>query len=108
MRRVEAARRHLDVAAASPRDLEGAAYCLEGYAAVLAAEGDVVLAATALGAAEALRERTGVAMWPVRNMILRDRLASLESAEPEAAAARFAGCQIAPRRRSRSSARADP
>ena len=71
------------------------AFCLKGYA-VLAAEGDVVLAATALGAAEGLRERTGVAMWPLTNMILRDRLASLGSAGPEAAAARFAGCQIGP------------
>ncbi len=30
------------------------------------------------------------------NMILRDRLASLESAGPEAAAARFAGSRMSP------------
>ena len=93
---IEAARHHLDAAVAAPLYLEGTAYCLEGYAAVLAAEGDVVLAATALGAAEGLRERTGVAMWPIMNMILRDRLASLDSAGPAAAAARFAGSQMSP------------
>jgi predicted ATPase/class 3 adenylate cyclase len=93
---VEAARRHLDAAVAAPLYLEGTAYCLEGYAAVLAAEGDVVLAATALGAAEGLRERTGIAVWPIMNMILRDRLASLESAGPAAEEARFAGCQMSP------------
>ena len=60
---------------------------------MLAAEDDVVLAATALGAAEGLRERTGIARWPIMNMILRDRLASLDSAGPAAAAARFAGCR---------------
>jgi hypothetical protein len=49
---LEAARHHLDVAVAAPLDLEGTAYCLEGYAAVLAADIDVVLASTALGAAE--------------------------------------------------------
>jgi predicted ATPase/class 3 adenylate cyclase len=90
----ESARHHLDAAVAAPLYLEGTAYCLEGYAAVLAAEGDVVLAATALGAAEGLRERTGIAMWPLMNMILRDRLASLEAAGPAAAAARFAGRQM--------------
>lgn len=35
-------------------------------------------------------------MWPIMNMILRDRLASLESAGPAAAAARFAGRQMSP------------
>jgi predicted ATPase/class 3 adenylate cyclase len=93
---VGAARLHLDAAVAAPQYLEGTAYCLEGYAAVLAAEGDFVLAATALGAAEGLRERTGVAMWPVMNIILRDRLASLEAAGPASAAARFAGSQMSP------------
>ena len=93
---VEAARHHLDAAVAAPLYLEGTAYCLEGYAAVLAAEGDIVLAATALGAADGLRERTGVARWPIMNMILRDRLASLESAGPAAAEARFAGRQMNP------------
>ena len=93
---VEDARQHLDAAGAGPLYLEGTAYCLEGYAALLASEGDVVLAATALGAAEGLRERTGIATWPLMNMILSDRLASLESAGPEAAAARFAGRQMNP------------
>ena len=93
---VEAARHHLDAAVAAPLYLEGTAYCLEGYAAVLAADGDIVLAATALGAAEGLRERTGVARWPIMNMMLHDRLSFLESAGPEAAAAQFAGCQMSP------------
>ncbi len=93
---IQAARHHLDAAVAAPLYLEGTAYCLEGYAAVLAAEGDVVLGATALGAAEGLRERTGVAMWPLMNMILRDRLASFDSAGPAAAEARFAGYQMSP------------
>jgi predicted ATPase/class 3 adenylate cyclase len=93
---IQAARRHLDAAVAAPLYLEGTAYCLEGYAAVLAAEGDVVLATTALGAAEGLRERTGIAMWPLMNMILRDRLASLEAAGPAAAAARYDGRQMSP------------
>ena len=93
---VHAARHHLDLAGAAPLYLEGTAYCLEGYAAVLAAEGDVVLAATALGAAEGLRERTGIATWPLMSMILRDRLAPLDSAGPAAAAARFAGRQMSP------------
>jgi tetratricopeptide (TPR) repeat protein len=92
----EAARHHLDAAVAAPLYLEGTAYCLEGYAAVLAAEDDVILAATALGAAEGLRERTGVARWPIMDLILRDRLAALESAGTAAAAARFAGCQMNP------------
>jgi predicted ATPase len=93
---VEAARYHLDAAVAAPLYLEGTAYCLEGFAAVFAAQGDVLLAATALGAAEGLRERTGIAMWPLMKIILRDRLASLDSAGPAAAAARFAGCQMSP------------
>ena len=91
---IEAARRHLDAAVVSPLYLEGTAHCFEAYAAVLAAEGDIVLGATALGAAEGLRERTKVTMWPIVNMILSDRLSSLESAGPAAAAARFAGSQM--------------
>jgi tetratricopeptide (TPR) repeat protein len=93
---IQSAREHLDAAVAAPLYLEGTAYCLEGYAAVLAAEGDVVLAATTLGAAEGLRERTGIAMWPIMDMILRHRLASLEAAGPAAAAARYAGRQMIP------------
>ena len=74
-----------------PTYLEGTAYCLECNAAVLLAEGDLVLAATALGAAEGLRERTGIHRWPVIGLALGARLAPLDSAGVEAEAARFAG-----------------
>ena len=87
----EAARHDLDAAAAAPTYLEGTAYCLECHAAVLLAEGDAVLAATALGAAEGLRERTGIHRWPIIGIGLSARLAPLDSAGPEAEAARFAG-----------------
>jgi hypothetical protein len=51
---------------------------------VLAAEGDAVRAATALGAAEGLPERTGIHMWPLMRMVLQHRLAALDSAGPDA------------------------
>jgi hypothetical protein len=35
-------------------------------------------------------------MWPIMSMVFRDRLAALESAGPEAEAARFAGRQMSP------------
>jgi hypothetical protein len=88
---IEAARLGLDAAVEAPTYLEGTAYCLECYAAVLLAEGDPVLAATALGAAEGLRERTGIHRWPVIGLGLGARLAPIESAGPEAEAARYAG-----------------
>ncbi len=88
---IEAARHDLDAAAAAPTYLEGTAYCLECHAAVLLAEGDAVLAATALGAAEGLRERTGIHRWPIIGIGLSARLAPLDSAGPEVEAARFAG-----------------
>jgi hypothetical protein len=37
---IEEARCHLEIAADLPRSLEGTAYCLEGLAAVLLADGD--------------------------------------------------------------------
>ena len=88
---VEDARRDLDAAVDSPTYLEGTAYCLECYAAVLHAEGNLALAATALGAAEGLRERTGIHRWPIIGIGLSARLAPLEAAGPDADAARFAG-----------------
>ena len=88
---IEAARRDLDAAVGRAHYLEGTAYCLECNAAVLLAEGDPVLAATALGAAEGLRERTGIHRWPVIGLALGARLAPLDSAGAEAEAARFAG-----------------
>jgi predicted ATPase/class 3 adenylate cyclase len=88
---IEEARRDLDAAADAPTYLEGTAYRLECYAAVLLAEGNEVLAATALGAAEGLRERTGIHRWPIIGIGLSDRLAPLDSAGSEAEAARFAG-----------------
>ena len=56
---VAGARRCLEVAADSPLYVESTALWLEGFAAVALAEGDVERAATAYGAAEALRERPG-------------------------------------------------
>ena len=88
---IEEARRDLDAAVEAPTYLEGTAYCLECYAAVLLAEGDLVLAATALGAAEGLRERTGIHRWPIIGVGLGARLAPLDSAGLEVEAARFAG-----------------
>jgi len=93
---IEDARRHLDAAAGTSLYLESTTYSLEGYAAVLLEEGDSTLAATMLGAAEGLRERTGIQMWPIMGLILRDRLAALESAGPDAAAGRFAGREMSP------------
>jgi tetratricopeptide (TPR) repeat protein len=88
---IGAAREHLDAAVGAPLYLEGTAYCLDGYAAVLLAEDDEVGAATAVGAAEGLRDRTGIHVWPIIKMAFRDHLAALESAGPEAESARFAG-----------------
>jgi tetratricopeptide (TPR) repeat protein len=93
---IDAARADLDVAVDAPTYLEGTAYGLECYAAVLLAEGDPVLAATALGAAEGLRERTGIHRWPIMAIGLTTRLGPLDSAGPEADAARFAGRRMSP------------
>ena len=73
---IEDARRHLDQAVYASLYLEGTAYWLECYAAILLVEGAPTLAATALGAAEGLRERTGIHRWPIMSMVLRDRLAA--------------------------------
>jgi predicted ATPase len=94
---VERARRNLRTAAGMPLFLEGTAYCLEGLAAVALAEGDPVRAATALGAAEGLRERTGIQMWPVIRMLFQPALDALEGIGPDAEAARYAGRQMSPR-----------
>jgi predicted ATPase/class 3 adenylate cyclase len=88
---IAVAREHLDAAVGGSLYLEGTAYCLEGYAAVLLTEGDEVGAATAAGAAEGLRERTGIHVWPIIRMAFHDHLVPLDSAGPEAEAARFAG-----------------
>jgi len=93
---IEEARRQLDLAVNAPLYLEGTAYGLEGYAAILLAEGDRLHAATALGAAEGLRERTGIHIWPILGLVLHDRLADLESADPETQSARFAGRRMSP------------
>ena len=93
---IEDARWHLDAASEAALYLEGTAYRLEGFAAVLLAEGEPIRAATALGAAEGLRERTGIHPWPILRMVFDDRLIALESAGPEAEAARFAGRQMSP------------
>ena len=71
-----------------PLYLEGTAYCLEGLAAALA-EGDPIRAATALGAAEGLRERTGIEMWPIVRMAFQPTVDALDAAGPEVEAARY-------------------
>ena len=80
-----------------PLFLEGTAYCLEGLAAVALAEGNPVRAATALGAAEGLRERTGIQMWPVVRMVFEPALRALEGLGPETEAARYEGRHMSPR-----------
>jgi predicted ATPase/class 3 adenylate cyclase len=91
-----AARVDLEAAADAPLYLEGTAYRLEGFAAVLLAEEDLTRAATALGAAEGLRQRSGIHAWPILRMVFGDRLAPLDSAGPDADAARFAGRLMSP------------
>jgi predicted ATPase/class 3 adenylate cyclase len=93
---IEEARRCLDASASATIYLEGTAYRLEGFAAVLLATGDPVGAATALGAAEGLRERTGIHPWPIMRVVFGERLAGLAAAGPEVEAARFAGRQLGP------------
>ena len=77
-------------------EVESTALWLEGFAAVALAEGDVERAATAYGAAEALRERTGIQRWPIIRVIFESRLAALDDARPEIEASRFAGRQMTP------------
>jgi tetratricopeptide (TPR) repeat protein len=53
-------------------DRQTAALCLCGLAGLAGARGDGVRAARLAGAAEALRQRVGVALWPVENAIYDD------------------------------------
>ncbi len=94
---VDAAHEDLRMAAGTHMYLEGTAYCLEGLAAVALAEGDPLRAATALGAAEGLRERTGIQMWPVLRMALQQTMAALDAGGPEVAEARYEGRHLSPR-----------
>ena len=94
---ISEARAHLEEAAAAPLYLEGTAFCLEGLAAVTLAEGDPVRAAAALGAAEGLRERTGIQMWPVVRMAFEPAIDALDAAGPEVEAARYEGRRMNPR-----------
>lgn len=91
------AREYLEEAAEMPLYLEGTAFCLEGFAAVALAEGDPVRAATALGAAEGLRARTGIEMWPVVRMAFEPAMEALDVAGPEVEAARYEGRRMNPR-----------
>jgi predicted ATPase/class 3 adenylate cyclase len=91
---IRSAHRCLDRAAKGPLFLEGAAYWLEAFAAVSLAEGDTIGGATAYGAAESLRARTGIKRWPIMRIILAHRLDPLVDGPPEVAAARFAGSQM--------------
>ena len=94
---VDAAHEDLRVAAGTYMYLEGTAYCLEGLAAVALAEGDSLRAATALGAAEGLRERTGIEMWPVLRMALQPTMEALDAGGSEVAEARYEGRHLSPR-----------
>jgi predicted ATPase/class 3 adenylate cyclase len=94
---LEEARALLRDAAGMPLFLEGTAYCLEGLAAVALAEGDPIRAATALGAAEGLRERTGIQMWPVVRMVFEPALEALDRLGPDAERARYEGRRLKPR-----------
>jgi tetratricopeptide (TPR) repeat protein len=91
------ARVRLEEAARSPLYLEGTALCLEALAAIALAEGDTVQAATAFGAAEALRESTGHRMWPIVSLAYEPALATIDAAGPDAQAARYEGRQASPR-----------
>ncbi|HEY6836446.1 MAG TPA: NB-ARC domain-containing protein [Gaiellaceae bacterium] len=91
------AREYLEAAAGMPIFLEGTAYCLEGLAAIALAEGDEIRAATALGAAEGLRERTGIRMWPALEVAFRPAIEAIHAAGPAAQAARYEGSYMNPR-----------
>ena len=90
------AHEYLEAAAALPLYLEGVAYCLEGLAAVSLAEGEEIRAATALGAAEGLRQRTGIRIWPVLRMAFQPAIDAIDAAGPEAQAARYEGSYTNP------------
>ena len=94
---MDAAHEDLRVASGTYMYLEGTAYCLEGLAAVALAEGGSLRAATALGAAEGLRERTGIEMWPVLRMALQPTMEALDAGGPEVAEARYEGRHLSPR-----------
>jgi predicted ATPase/class 3 adenylate cyclase len=94
---VAAARWHLEAAADVPLYLEGTAFCLEGMAAVALAEGDAKKAAVALGAAEGLRERTGIEAWPVVRLAFQSTVETLDGAGPEVQEARYEGRRSNPR-----------
>jgi len=90
------AHQYLQAAGGLPLYLEGVAYCLEGLAAVSVAEGDEIRAATALGAAEGLRERTGIRTWPALRMAFQPAIDAVDAAGPEAQAARYEGSYTNP------------
>jgi tetratricopeptide (TPR) repeat protein len=78
------------------RDREGLAYTLDGLAAVALAQGRPELAAKAVGAADATRERIGVTVYPITQRAFRGPLLSAIQAALGAAAfeaARMAGTE---------------
>jgi non-specific serine/threonine protein kinase len=91
------ARRRLEEAASTPLYLEGTALCLEALAAIARAEGDTIQAATAYGAAESLREQSGIQMWPTIRLAYEEAIAALAAAGPEVQAARYEGRRMSPR-----------
>jgi non-specific serine/threonine protein kinase len=59
--------------------LELACYCLVGLAGVALAEGGLQQAAQLLGAAEGLRERADLGVWPVRQVLQQRLVATLRA-----------------------------
>jgi hypothetical protein len=56
-----------------------------------------VQAATALGAAETLRERTGIQMWPTVRLVLEPSMPDADDPDPGVQAARYEGQRMSPR-----------
>jgi hypothetical protein len=68
-------------------DQEGSAYCLDGFAGLALAGGDVELAAELQGAAGHAREVVGVAVWPGMRPLADALVGAVDAAlGPEAAA----------------------
>ena len=93
---VTEAREYLEAVVGMPIFLEGTAYCLEGLAAISLAEGDEIRAATALGAAEGIRERTGIRMWPALAVAFKPAIEAIDAAGPAAQVARYEGSYMNP------------
>jgi predicted ATPase/class 3 adenylate cyclase len=78
------------------RSLEGLAVYLDTVAWLAFAEGDEVRAMTALGAANATRERVGLVRWALIASLLEAAGVAAEAGTPELSEARLAGSAMAP------------